>query len=139
MAGASAVAAVTPLVLLADAIDSDESRQLSLLYRWRHLLGNVDWSFALAWRRSSSTGEASWDQIGVLGDTPPRAGGHHGGSFPPEGINVWSARRSAGTAAVKAFLSGVLIANGYYDLGDAVERTVVAATPLGDRQEPRGA
>lgn len=123
-----AVDVVRPLLTLADAIAREEYSELSGLDRsWRRF-GRVDWSFAMACAMSGSEGRKTWSRIELPGEQPPRATGHRGGEFPLQGIQAWSISRSAGQAAVGEFLIRLLLANGYHELGETVQATVLAAT-----------
>lgn len=128
-----AVEVIRPLLVLADAVETEEYARLSRLYRWNHRFGKVDWDFAMACRTSGGNGQLTWSEIVVAGGSPPRAAGHSGGSFPLNGIGRWSVRRSQGREVVGQFLQQFLIANGYHELGNTVEQTLNAAKPTPHR------
>jgi hypothetical protein len=118
---------VRPLLALTDAIASSEYAELSKLYQRRRALAKVDWSFMMTSAASPPGGRETWSAIAVPGGAPPRATGHLGGEFPAQGVSALSVKRPDGRAAVAEFLTTLLVANGYHELGDSVARTLRAA------------
>jgi hypothetical protein len=122
-----ASAVLKPLLNLAEAVAGEEYAQVSGLHHRRRRFGKVDWSFMMTCAATLPGGRETWSAIEVPGDPPPRARGQHGGAFPTQGIGMRSVRRSAGHDVVGDFLSSLLVANGYHELGDTVQRTMLAA------------
>lgn len=121
-----------PLLLLANAVADREYSELSKLHQRRRRFANVDWAFMITSAANPPGGRETWSAIGVPGEAPPRAAGQRGGEFPAHGVGRRSVKRSDGRAAVADFLTELLVANGYHELGDTVSRTVLAAELQGE-------
>jgi hypothetical protein len=122
-----ATAVVGPLLGLADAVATREYAELSGLHHRRRHFVKVDWSFMMTCAASPNGVRETWSAIELPDPRPPRAGAQHGGEFPAHGTGRLSLRRSAGRDAISGFLTELLVANGYHELGDVCTLTLAAA------------
>jgi hypothetical protein len=122
-----ATAVVGPLLGLADAVATREYAELSGLHHRRRHFVKVDWSFMMTCAASPNGVRETWSAIELPDPRPPRAGAQHGGEFPAHGTERLSLRRSAGRNAISGFLTELLVANGYHELGDVCAVTLAAA------------
>jgi hypothetical protein len=122
-----ATAVVAPLLGLADAVATREYAELSGLHQRRRRFVKVDWSFMMTCAASPNGVRETWTAIELPDARPPRAGAQHGGEFPAHGTGRLSLKRSAGRDAISGFLTELLVANGYHELGDVCAHTLADA------------
>lgn len=123
-----ATAVVEPLLSLADAVATREYTELSGLRQRRRRFSTVDWSFMMTCAATPHGSRETWSAIHLPCLSPPRAAAQRAGEFPAHGTSRLSLRRSAGRDAVSGFLTVLLVANGYHELGDVCMQTIATAS-----------